>query len=94
MLIAILTYHKPLAEVEKLLEAHRDFLSDCYATGKLLVSGPQNPRTGGVIIAKISSKSEFEELLSQDPFAKEGIASHEIIEFDPVLYDDMLKELF
>lgn len=31
MFIAILTYKKPIAEVDRYLQAHRDFLAEHYA---------------------------------------------------------------
>ncbi len=44
MFIAILTYKKPLVEVDRFLQAHRDFLAEHYAAGDFISSGPQNPR--------------------------------------------------
>jgi len=49
MFIAILTYKKPLSEVDKYLQAHRDYLAEHYAAGDFIASGPQNPRIGGVM---------------------------------------------
>lgn len=49
MFIAILTYIKPLEEVDRFLQAHRDYLAEHYAAGDFIASGPQNPRVGGVI---------------------------------------------
>ena len=49
MFIAILTYKKPLSEVDKYLQAHRDYLAGHYAAGDFIASGPQNPRIGGVM---------------------------------------------
>ena len=50
MFIAILTYKKPLEEVDRFLQAHRDFLAEHYAAGDFIASGPQTPRVGGVIM--------------------------------------------
>ena len=36
MFIAILTYKKPIAEVDCYLQAHRDFLAEHYAAGPSL----------------------------------------------------------
>ncbi len=33
MFIAILTYKKPLSEVDKYLQAHRDYLAEHYSAG-------------------------------------------------------------
>ena len=50
MFIAILTYKKPLEEVDRFLQAHRDYLTEHYTAGDFITSGPQTPRVGGVIM--------------------------------------------
>ena len=40
MFIAILTYKKPIAEVDRYLQAHRDFLAEHYAAGQLAPTPP------------------------------------------------------
>lgn len=47
MFIAILTYKKPLCEVDRFLQAHREYLTKHYAVGDFIASGPQTPRVGG-----------------------------------------------
>ena len=39
MFIAILTYRKPLSEVDKVLASHRDYLAEHYAAGDFITSG-------------------------------------------------------
>lgn len=91
--IVVVTYLKPIEEVDRLLVAHRKFLSIHYASGQFIASGPQNPRTGGVIISKGASREEVVKLLKEDPFNLNGIARYEVIEFDPVLYHNSFKPL-
>lgn len=45
MFIAILTYKKPLSEVDRFLAAHREYLAEHYAAGDFIASGPQTPHT-------------------------------------------------
>ena len=52
MFIAILTYKKPLSEVDRFLQAHREYLAKHYAAGDFIASGPQTPRVGGVIMIR------------------------------------------
>ena len=78
MFIVLLTYKLPLAEVERHLAAHREYLDRQYAAGTFLCSGPQNPRTGGVILCRAA------DLTAEDPFRIHGVADYEIIEFSPV----------
>jgi len=94
MFIAILTYKKPLAEVDRFLQAHRDFLARNYAAGHLITSGPRYQRTGGVIMLRAANRAEAEALLAGDPFNINGIADYQIVEFTPTLFcDESLREL-
>jgi len=81
MFIISLTYIKPLSEVEKYLQAHQEFLDDCYKNQFFIASGPKVPRTGGVILAKLSDKALLEALIERDPFKAHGLARYEITEF-------------
>ncbi|QGY38816.1 GTP cyclohydrolase [Pseudodesulfovibrio cashew] len=93
MFIILVNYLKPIEDVERALEAHREFLAKHYAAGNLLLSGPQNPRTGGVIMARAARREAVERLVSQDPFFKEGIAEYEIMEFLPTMTAEGLEAL-
>jgi uncharacterized protein YciI len=55
-----------------------------YQSGHLIASGPQVPRTGGVILAKASSRDELVKIFAEDPFVKQGYAEYQYIEFIPV----------
>ena len=85
MFIAILTYKKPLEEVDRFLQAHRDFLAVHYAAGDLITSGPQTPRVGGVIILK-ASRTAVDAILAQDPFHIHDIADYQIVAFTPTKF--------
>lgn len=84
MFIISLSYVKPLAEVEACLNEHRQFLDACYSQGHFIASGPKEPRTGGVILAKGMTRIELEALIEEDPFHRAGVAHYEITEFTPV----------
>ncbi len=94
MFIAILTYKQPLEEVDRFLQAHRDYLAEHYAAGDFIASGPQNPRVGGVIMIKASDRDAVNTIISQDPFNINGIADYQIVEFTPTLFcDSSLKTI-
>lgn len=57
MFVIVLTYKKPMAEIERHLAAHRAYLDRHYAAGAFLCSGLQRPRTGGVILCRADRKS-------------------------------------
>ena len=92
MFIIQLTYKTPINEVDKYMQAHREFLAYYYKQGLLLASGPLKPRTGGIIIATTNDKAYLEEVFKQDPYYLAEIADYEFIEFTPVLHSDELKE--
>jgi len=79
-------YKKPLEVVDKYLAAHRDFLEEGYKKNYFIVSGPRNPRTGGIILSQLQDRKLLGEILCQDPFYIHGIAEYQINEFMPVKY--------
>lgn len=86
MFIAILTYKKPLSEVDKYLAAHREYLARHYAAGDFIASGPQTPRIGGVIMMKAESRTDVDIIISQDPFYINNIADYQLVEFTPTMF--------
>lgn len=86
MFIAILTYKKPLADVDKYLATHREFLDVHYAAGDLIASGPRKARVGGVIMLTSQSREDAEAILCQDPFRVNGIADYQLVEFTPTKF--------
>lgn len=94
MFIAILTYKKPLSEVDKYLQDHRDYLAEHYAAGDFIASGPQNPRIGGVIMIKAADREAVNTIISQDPFNINGIADYQIVEFTPTMFCDEFLQTF
>lgn len=83
MFIVRLTYIQPLAAVDALVPAHREYLRRCYEAGTFLLSGRTEPRDGGVILANAPSRQALHDVLADDPFHRHGVASYEVIEFVP-----------
>ncbi len=86
MFLVLLTYKKPLTEVDRLLTEHRAYLEHYYQQGCLIVSGSTQPRTGGVILTCVSERERLEQILQEDPFYLHQIADYEIIPFSPSKY--------
>ena len=94
MFIAILTYKKPLSEVDRYLAARREYLAEHYAAGDFIASGPQTPRVGGVIMIKADDCTVVDAIIAQDPFNVNGIADYQIVEFTPTMFcDHVLSEI-
>lgn len=79
-------YKTTLDVVDQYLAAHRDFLSEGYKKNYFVVSGPRNPRVGGVILSQCHDREALEAFLKNDPFQLHGVADYELIEFQPVKY--------
>jgi len=93
MFIVQLSYKAPISEVDKYLQAHREFLDYHYKQGLFLASGPMKPRVGGVLIALTKDRVHLESVLQQDPYALAEIADYNLIEFTPVKHRDEIKDL-
>lgn len=93
MFIVLLTYKKPIAEVELHLAAHIAYLDEHFAAGTFVASGRKVPRTGGVILAKAESRTVLEAILHQDPFSIADVAEFEVIEFVPTKTAPRLESL-
>lgn len=94
LFVILITYMKSINEIEKILPSHRTFLKKGYESGNLLASGPQNPKTGGIVIGVFDSKEVAEEFFKNDPYALNSVATHQVLEFTPVLHQDFLKDFF
>ncbi len=93
MFIVEITYKAPIKEVDKYLQAHRQFLDAYYQKGLFLASGPQIPRIGGILIALTTDKTYLESILQEDPYCLAEIADYRLIEFTPVKHRDEINEL-
>lgn len=93
MYVVILDYILPLAEVDRHVPAHREFLDRCYAMGLLLVSGPQEPRTGGIFVFRDMPEERLHALLAGDPFKQAGVARYTAIRFNPTRHVPQLAGL-
>ena len=91
MFVVLLTYQKPLAEIDRLMKEHVRFLQQQYDAGVFVASGRQVPRTGGAILASSTDRKNLEEIMARDPFVREGAARFDFIEFTPSLTRDGFK---
>lgn len=86
MFVIQLHYKVAIEKVDEYLIEHRNFLEAGYQKNYFIVSGPKNPRTGGVILSQLKDRAQLEKILSEDPFSIHGIADYEIMEFTPVKF--------
>src|SRR4051794_19650481 len=86
--VLLLTYARPLAEVDALMREHMRWLNEHYESGRFVVSGRRIPRTGGVILARGDDREEIEAIAALDPFVAGGVATCEAVQFRPSQTED------
>ena len=77
--VVVLTYIKPLEEVDRAIPAHIEWLKKGYADG--------------LFLAKCDSRETLQARLSQDPFQQLGLARTEIIPFEASMASPALQSL-
>ncbi|OKO91489.1 hypothetical protein AC629_02495 [Bradyrhizobium sp. NAS80.1] len=93
MFIILLTYTKPLDEVDRHLTAHKAWVKQGFEEGVLILSGGQRPRTGGALLALGDNRSAIQARVDQDPFILAGVATAMVIEVVPSTLHDRLDWL-
>ena len=84
MFVVTLTYTAPIERIDELIVEHRAWLDRLFEDGVLLASGPQVPRLGGVLLARAGDRAALEQVLTGDPFHREGVAIYDLMEFQPI----------
>ena len=79
-----ITFTAPLKRIEEIMPKHRAFLQTGYDCGWLLMSGPKNPRTGGIVVARAPSLEEIQSFFGRDPYQLNQVATYRFVEFSPV----------
>jgi uncharacterized protein YciI len=93
MYIISLTYKVAIEEVDSYLECHINYLNEQYQLGNFIASGRKVPRTGGVILSKLTNKEKLIEIVEKDPFFLNNLADYELIEFVISKASDVFKNL-
>ena len=87
-----ITYTASPDRIEAVAPAHREYLQTGYDSGMLLYSGPKNPRTGGIVLARANDQSEIDAFFALDPYHLHGVAEHRFVEFLPLKHQTWLSE--
>ncbi|MEO5825597.1 MAG: YciI family protein [Gemmatimonadales bacterium] len=84
--LVLIRYRRPIEEVAAATDDHRKYLRDLHARGILLISGPFDPRTGGVLILRLPDEGAdgaLDAIRDADPFWQRGIANYELLKWNP-----------
>ena len=85
IVLAELRYTRPLDEVLAHVDAHRAYLRSLQERALLVLSGPLEPRTGGVLILSVDNLAHAEKLSFDDPFFRAAVAEYTFREWRPVV---------
>ena len=77
--VVLLTYQVPLERIMEAVPAHRQYLSAYYEQETILFSGMLASQQGGMLVMRAPQKQEVEQLIHNDPFYLQGLASYEIL---------------
>ena len=94
--VAILRYRRPLEEVLAVIDEHRAYLRGLKDQGLLLVSGPMDPRSGGLLLLRVPDEAmhaTLDRIRDEDPFTKSGMAQYELIPWAPTIGRESLDTL-
>lgn len=87
MFLILLSYIKPLEEIDQWIPKHLEFLDRNYERNVFIVSGRRIPRVGGLILINVEKEEEVRRIISEDPFYQNQLAEYNIIEFTPTKCD-------
>ena len=94
--IALIRYRKTLDEIMPFVDEHRAYLRTLKADGRLLASGPIDPRVGGVLLLRVPDEegsAALDRIRDGDPFTTRGLAQYELMPWMPVIGKEDLDRL-
>ncbi|MEO7361612.1 MAG: YciI family protein [Gemmatimonadaceae bacterium] len=94
--IAIIRYRRPFEEIAPKVDEHRAYLRELKSAGLLLVSGPMDPRSGGMLLLRVpdeNASAALDNVRDGDPFTKLNLAQYELIPWVPVIGKEDLDTL-
>lgn len=65
-----------LAETDRRMEvrpAHREYLAELKAAGKLVAAGPFADQTGALLVYDVADEAELRDILAKDPYTPANI---------------------
>ena len=82
MYLILLRYIRPLAEVEQVLPAHREYLRHAPGSEGIVMTGRHTARDGGLVMLRAASREAAEDFARQDPYCLQQVARYEILAFE------------
>ena len=76
------TYLKSPEEVQQVRPAHKEYLQGELDAGRIVLAGPLDDFTGGVLITGDISAEEADDVVAHDPYTSAGVARYERSSFN------------
>lgn len=92
MILVLLTYKVSPEVIAELRAAHRAWLAEGVAAGRLLAAGRKVPVTGGMFMAR-GTLDEVKAWVTTDPFSVAGAADYEFLEIEVTMTASGLESL-
>jgi len=81
----LLTYTRPIEEVNQHLDPHKAWLVDNVRQGRVIFAGPLESKTGGMVLACCPDREALEAMMEQDAFVAHEVASYQAYACAPAL---------
>jgi uncharacterized protein YciI len=81
--VVLMHYTKPVTDVDQVRAAHISHLERAAGRGIIVAWARRSPPVGGVLVATAPDRKALEAVLAEDPYVKAGVASPEVVEFNP-----------
>jgi len=81
--LMISTYLAPIDKVDEARAAHLAFVDELERAGVLVSAGRQNPPTGGILLLDVETEARAHELLTDDPYVRQGLAEYSATGWQP-----------
>ncbi|HEX8046299.1 YciI family protein [Rhizobium sp.] len=83
--VVTLNYVRPPEAIQTHLDSHREWLIEHTKSGHIIVAGPMDPPTGGIVLASCEDRSELDKMLHTDSFYVNELVEYDIRAFNPAL---------
>jgi len=93
MFVVLLKFCTNKHKAVEFMDGHKTWIKNGFDEGIFLLAGSLQPNLGGSIIANNISLTSLQDIVNEDPFAKEGIVSAEIIEIIPSKANEQMSFL-
>jgi uncharacterized protein YciI len=87
----VLEYDPTDPKIDEFRPAHRAYLGEKQAEGKLVLSGPFAANSGGMIVYDVASREEAEAIVAGDPFKVNGVIKRYWIHQWTIVFNSFVK---